>query len=50
LAVVSEKGDSLTKISLNKLGNASRYKEIMKLNNLKNSVLDIGQKLKLPNK
>jgi LysM repeat protein len=44
------KGDNLSKISLEFLGKASRYTEIMKLNNLKTDVIDIGQTLKVPNK
>lgn len=41
------KGDTLSKISLKYLGDAKRYKEIMELNGLKTTVLQIGQKLKI---
>ena len=41
-------GDSLWKIAVYHYNNGSRYKEIMEFNNLKSSVLKIGQKLKLP--
>lgn len=43
-------GDSLSKISLKILGDANRYDEIIKLNLLKNTVINIGQILKIPNK
>lgn len=45
-----KKGDSLWAISTKYLGRGSRYKEIMKLNELKSDVLSVGQKLKIPNK
>lgn len=43
------KGDSLSKISKNLLGNANRYQEIMDLNQLKTTTINIGQELKIPN-
>jgi len=44
------KGDTLWGIAQKKLGSGSRYSEIVKLNNLKSSVIISGQKLKIPNK
>jgi N-acetylmuramoyl-L-alanine amidase len=44
------KGDTLSKIAKNFLDDANRYKEIMELNNLKTTNLEIGQKLRIPNK
>lgn len=46
---IVKKGDSLWKIAQNKLGNGTRYPEIMKLNNLKSTIIHTGQVLKLPN-
>lgn len=43
-------GDTLSKIAREQLDNAGRYPEIMKLNNLKSTVINIGQKLKIPAK
>lgn len=43
-----KKGDTLWTVALNKLGSGLRYPEIMKLNRLKSTSLQIGQKLKLP--
>lgn len=43
-------GDTLSKISAKYLGSAYRYRDIMKLNNLKNDMIYVGQKLKIPNK
>lgn len=43
------KGDTLSQISYKFLGNANRYKEIMDLNEIKTTVINIGQKLKIPN-
>lgn len=43
-----QKGDSLWKIAREHLGSGLRYKEIMKLNNLKNTVIYVGQELKVP--
>lgn len=42
------KGDTLWDIAQKRLGNGSRYKEIMSLNNLSSTVIRVGQKLKLP--
>jgi len=42
------KGDSLWALARNYLGDGSRYKEIVTLNRLKNNVITIGQKLKIP--
>lgn len=44
------KGDSLWSIAKKYLGDGGRYPEIVKLNNLKTTVLRIGQKLTIPNK
>lgn len=44
-----KKGDSLSKIAKNKLGNANRYPEIMSLNNLTKTTIYVGQVLKIPN-
>lgn len=44
------KGDTLSKIALKYLGKATRYPEIMKLNNLKTDFIKVGKKLKIPNK
>lgn len=44
------KGDTLYKIAQNYLGDGQRYKEIVSLNKLKSTVIDIGQVLKIPNK
>ena len=44
------KGDSLWNIAKKYLGNGSRYPEIVKLNGLTSTVLQIGQKLTIPNK
>lgn len=43
------KGDTLSKISRELLKNANRYKEIMILNGMKKTTLNIGQVLKIPN-
>ena len=43
------KGDTLWGIAQKRLGNGSRYKEIMTLNGLKTSTIRVGQTLKLPN-
>jgi len=45
-----KKGDTLSDLAEKYLGKASRYKEIISLNNLKNTVIKIGQKLKIPMK
>ena len=45
---IVKKGDTLWKIAQNTLGNGNRYTEIMKLNNLKNGDLAVGQKLIIP--
>ncbi|NMA67165.1 MAG: LysM peptidoglycan-binding domain-containing protein [Clostridiaceae bacterium] len=42
------KGDTLSKIAREYLGNANRYTEIMKLNNMKSTVIRVGQTLKIP--
>ena len=41
-------GDSLWKIAAVKLGKGSRYPEIMKLNNMTNTSIRVGQVLKIP--
>ncbi len=41
-------GDTLSNISLQYLGDAKRYKEIMTLNDLKSTVIFVGQFIKLP--
>lgn len=43
-----KKGDSLWKIAKEKLGSGTRYVEIMKLNNMENSVIYPGNVLYLP--
>ncbi|MHB1453911.1 MAG: N-acetylmuramoyl-L-alanine amidase [Saccharofermentanales bacterium] len=45
-----KKGDTLWTVALAKLGSGLRYPEIIKLNRLKSTSLQIGQKLKLPKK
>lgn len=49
-AYTVEKGDSLWTIAKKLLGSGARYREIVKLNGLKTTVLRIGQKLKVPKK
>lgn len=44
------KGDVLSKLAKKYLGKSSRYKEIMKLNGKKTTVIKVGEKLKIPNK
>ncbi|GHU37887.1 hypothetical protein FACS1894105_10800 [Clostridia bacterium] len=44
------KGDSLWKISADKLGNGARYAEIRLLNGMTSNVIYAGQKLKIPKK
>lgn len=44
------KGDSLWELAIKYLGRGNRYGEIMKLNNKKAISLQIGEKLKIPNK
>ncbi|NLL00138.1 MAG: leucine-rich repeat protein [Clostridiales bacterium] len=48
MVVKVKKGETLWKISLKYLGKGTRYKEIMKLNNLKKTTIHVGQKLKVP--
>lgn len=43
-----KKGDSLWNIAANKLGNGTRYKEIMSLSGLTSTTIHAGQLLKLP--
>ncbi len=43
-------GDTLWKISSELLGDGKRYNEIMRLNNLSNNELRVGQRLNLPKK
>ena len=43
-----KKGDSLWKIAKNKLGSGARYTEIMKLNNMNDTVIHPGEILYLP--
>lgn len=45
---IVKKGDTLWKIAQNTLGDGNRYSEIMKLNNLKDGTLSIGQPLIIP--
>jgi N-acetylmuramoyl-L-alanine amidase len=45
-----KKGDTLSKIARDLLGDFSRYPEIMTLNNLTSTSLKIGQKLNIPKK
>jgi N-acetylmuramoyl-L-alanine amidase len=45
---IVQKGDTLSKISKSFLGDADRYDEIIKLNNLKSNVINISQSLKIP--
>jgi hypothetical protein len=46
---VVKKGDTLSKIAARELGKASRWREIAKLNNLRDpNKLKVGQRLKLP--
>lgn len=45
-----KKGDSLWKIAADKLGKGSRYTEIKVLSGLTSDTIQIGQKLKIPNK
>lgn len=44
------KGDTLWGISKKYLGSGTRYKEIMTVNNLRTTVINVGQVLKIPNK
>lgn len=44
-----KEGDTLWEIAKVKLGNGTKYTEIVKLNNLKNDTIYEGQKLKIPN-
>lgn len=48
MVVKVKKGDTLWKISRKYLGKGTRFKEIMKLNNLKKTTIHVGQKLKVP--
>ena len=43
-----KKGDSLWKIAKAQLGSGNRYKEIMTASGIKNDLLTVGQKLKIP--
>lgn len=43
-----KKGDTLWDIAKKYLGSGARYTEIVKLNGLKTSVINVGQKLKIP--
>lgn len=43
-------GDRLWTLAKKYLGSGSRYKEIMKLNGMKDSTISVGQKIKIPNK
>lgn len=45
---IVKKGDTLWKIAQDTLGNGNRYSEIMKLNNLKDGNLTVGQPLIIP--
>lgn len=44
------KGDTLSKIAMDLLGNANRYPEIMGLNGLRSTAIHIGQELKIPSR
>lgn len=48
MVVIVKKGDTLWRISRKYLGKGTRFKEIMKLNNLKKITIHVGQKLKVP--
>lgn len=43
-----KKGDSLWKIASKLLGNGNKYKQIQSLNNLNDTLIRVGQKLKIP--
>ena len=43
-----KKGDSLWKIAKDQLGSGNRYKEIMTASGIKNDLLKVGQKIKIP--
>ncbi len=45
---VIKQGDSLTKLSKSYLGDASRYQEIMRLNQLSTDDVEVGQIIKVP--
>lgn len=45
-----KKGDTLWGISRKYLGSGKKYKEIMKLNKLKSTIIYVGQKIKVPTK
>ncbi len=47
---VVKPGDTLWKIATQTLGDGKRYNEIMRLNNLSDSNIKVGQKLNLPEK
>lgn len=42
------KGDTLWTIAQRKLGNGSKYKDIMTINGLTSTVIHVGQVLKMP--
>lgn len=44
------KGDTLWDLAVKYLGKGNRYREIMNLNGMKNTILSVGKKLKIPNK
>lgn len=44
------KGDTLWDLAVKYLGKGTRYKEIMTMNGMKNTILSVGKKLKIPNK
>ena len=48
MLVKVKKGDTLWRISHKYLGKGTRFKEILKLNNLNKTTISVGQKLKVP--
>ena len=48
--ITADKSTRLWTLAQKYLGSGSRYKEIMKLNGMKNATVYVGQKIKIPNK